>query len=127
MENDLANQRVFSFSVGDGDEISKVTFGGYDLENYGRGDIYWHSLLNEDFWSLSISGAALGDTLLPVSVDSVIIDTGTSFLLTPLEDFQAIAGIFSDAFTCGVSEEFNDLFTCICSDEEYEMYPTLQI
>lgn len=82
--------------MGQGNDKSKATFGGYDVERFGRGEMYWHNLVNYDYWTLNLTGAALGGKKIHASVDKVIIDTGTSFFLMPNDDFEEIASHFSN-------------------------------
>ena len=79
----VIQDKVFSFMVGQGMQESKVTFGGYDLNKYARGDIFWHDLKSTNYWTLHMTSAFLGTKQLHPTVQEVIIDSGTSFFLMP--------------------------------------------
>ena len=49
----LLETRTFSFQIGDGNELSYVTMGGYDAEKYARGPLVWHDLVDDNYWTLS--------------------------------------------------------------------------
>ena len=38
------DEAVFSLSIGMHEQQSKITFGGYDLEEFATGDIIWHDI-----------------------------------------------------------------------------------
>jgi len=49
------DESVFSLSIGMGDVQSKITFGGYDLDEYATGDINWHKIEPfSDYWELTM-------------------------------------------------------------------------
>lgn len=111
----VIKHKIFSFQIGEGYELSKVTFGGYNLQKYARGNLTWHNLLGDRYWTLPMKKAMLGDQVLKPTVDKVIIDTGTSFFLMPTEDFEDLTSYFSKNYTCGSSSIYNNLFVCDCT------------
>ena len=123
-------ENVFSFQIGDLEEKSMVTIGGYDVEKYAREDetLQWHNLTNQFWWTLKLDGAQLGDQPLPIRTDKVIIDTGTSFTLVPNSDFRIIMSYFySKGYDCQIDRSMYNLFVCQCTEEEYSNYPTLEV
>jgi len=79
----MIKKMMFSFHVGSGNQQSKVTIGGYDLDRFAKGKMHWHSLVNDRYWSLYMKQARLGDKVLDDSVTTIIVDSGTSFFLMP--------------------------------------------
>lgn len=75
--------RIFSMQIGDLNEESVITLGGYDLERYAKGDFTWHDLANKNYWTLNMDSVTLGGEELDIETTDVIVDSGTSFLLMP--------------------------------------------
>ena len=48
---------LFSFSVGQGNQPSKFTIGGYDIEKYGQpgSQLQWHNLTGTKYWSIELT------------------------------------------------------------------------
>jgi len=83
----LISERVFAFSLGGTDESSKVTFGGYDLANTKDQFLRWNDLLDTNYWTISIDAAKLGNYTFNLDTNKAIVDTGTSYILMPHDDF----------------------------------------
>lgn len=99
-------------------EPSMITFGDYDLEAFAKSDIHFHSLSNANYWTLPLTAAKVGDHILKPSVSSVIVDSGTSFLLLPSDDFEEFTQYFKDQdYVCRREIWYNNLFACTCSDD----------
>jgi hypothetical protein len=59
-------------------------------------------------------------------VTDVIIDTGTSFILVPDDDFYAITALISKNNTCEqLGPLYSNLFVCLCSYPEYVKFPDI--
>jgi len=113
--------------VGSGAKKSIATFGGYDAAKYGNGNVTWHNVSSEYYWSVKLTEVKIRNESLTKSVSNVIIDSGTSFLLLPSNDFKVLTQKLSVGQSCGISEEFNGLFTCQCSPDQYKNYPPLKL
>ena len=76
---------MFSFSLGGGDETSKAIFGGYDTEKYAKLNqtITWNSLIDDNYWTVRLMSAKIGDYEFDLDTNKAIIDTGTSYILMP--------------------------------------------
>jgi hypothetical protein len=93
---------VFSIQVGDHEEASKITIGGYDAEKYAKENITWHNLANKLYWTIDMESVALNGSDLRISTTNVIVDSGTSYLLMPTADFDVFSQFFKDRFTCWI-------------------------
>ena len=87
-------------SILEGGQVSKMTFGGYDDIKYGKPNstVHWHTLIqgsNSRYWSISLTAANIGKQNIPLTVNQMIIDSGTSYLLMPKEDFSTLKLYFS--------------------------------
>ena len=80
---------MFSFYISnDYSHDSKVTFGGYDMKYAGNNEtLTWNDLVNTHYWSLNLVGAKIGGNNLPLSSNIAIVDTGTSYMLMPSQDY----------------------------------------
>ena len=100
--------------------------GGYDVEKYARGPLVWHDLVDTNYWTLSQERVYLGDKVLNTTVNKVIIDSGTSFLLLPTEDFAMLTAEFAANFSCAMNPFYN-LYGCFCDDDEFAAYPDINV
>jgi len=51
--NGAIDEAIFSIFIGSNNIISKITFGGYALDQFGRGNITWHPISQaNNYWSL---------------------------------------------------------------------------
>lgn len=94
------DEKIFSIQVGDFEEPSKITIGGYDTEKYAKENITWHSLANDLYWTLNIEKVHLGGEELNIPTTEVIIDSGTSYLVMPTKDFQEFSKPFANKSMC---------------------------
>mmetsp|Transcript_21885 Transcript_21885/g.33962 ORF Transcript_21885/g.33962 Transcript_21885/m.33962 type:complete len:135 (+) Transcript_21885:585-989(+) len=99
MDKMQLDERVFSISMTTGDGPSFITFGGYALERYTKPNstINWHSTVSfSSHWELSLKQFSYNyehqgkvhSSSWPLDT-SVIIDSGTSFVLMPKADMIA--------------------------------------
>jgi hypothetical protein len=98
----VIDEQVFSIQVGDHEEASKITIGGYDAEKYAKENITWHNLANKLYWTIDMESVALNGSDLRISTKNVIVDSGTSYLLMPTADFDVFSQFFKDRFTCWI-------------------------
>lgn len=72
-------------NLGGIDEESKVIFGGYDLEKYAKPNatLTWNKLVDDNYWTVSLTEAKLGDYVFDIDVSTAIIDSGTSYIIMP--------------------------------------------
>jgi hypothetical protein len=72
-------------------------------------------------------GAQIGNVTLDIQTSTAIVDTGTSYLLVPTQDFNKITQYFTSRdHLCGMDNR-NSLFTCLCSEQLYENFPDIKI
>ena len=56
-----------------------------------------------------------------------MIDSGTSYLLVPTDDFKGIAEFFDGMLECADNYMYGGLYTCSCTNDEYMATPDLKI
>ena len=47
----------------------------------------WNKLVDDNYWTVQLSQAKLGDYEFDLDTSRAIIDTGTSYILMPQDDF----------------------------------------
>lgn len=112
---------------------SKMTIGGYDLENLAMpgAALKFHQVpKNFTSWdikldSMTIRGQEDNKNLTVGQGANVTIDSGTSYIVLPKPDLQKIADYWASLglFTKDCSEQ--GVMTCPCSDQEFEKVPDL--
>ena len=58
---------------------SEMTLGGYDSSHFS-GNLSYHNLISQTYWTINLSGFAVGSTYNAVD-GKAIIDSGTSFIV----------------------------------------------
>ncbi len=123
-------QNVFSFQVGDDDEKSTVTIGGFNVPKYARhgSTLKWHNLTNPFWWTVNLDKVTLNDDDLGLQTRNVVVDSGTSYNLIPRRDFKIFQKYFTDRNnTCRAEPSLNNMFICECSHKQYKQYPTIKV
>jgi Eukaryotic aspartyl protease len=121
---------VFSFNLGGTDETSSVIFGGYDLQKYAKDPIepiIWNQLKEDNYWTLEVREAKLGSYTFDLDTHSAIIDTGTSYILMPSNDFEEFRSQVEPGRTCYFDKGKTDLFVCTCLTDTHNDFPAFHI
>lgn len=127
-----------SFGKSPEDESSKIVFGGYNSK-YAQPDqeIVWNPLIDEFYWTVNMTGFSVNNKKLPLKSNQAVLDSGTSYILVPYDDFQTLKDLFSkrnDFFeesqkrAC-VRDKATGLLKCTCdyqTDLENE-FPILEV
>ena len=88
---------------------SKLVIGGYDIDQFtpkNEREIYWLDCQNIDFasyWQVATETNSVYITYGPDQYQSIqsksrglVLDSGTSFIITPVEDFNNILDMFQN-------------------------------
>ena len=103
---------------------SKILIGGYDLKKYSNSNkVNWYDISSPLFWEIDFHNVTMGNYQIPVSVSSVMADTGTSLNMIPDRDFNIILNTFFTNFECSLLA--NTLTTCTCTDEQHKSIPDI--
>lgn len=83
---------IFAFYLGSGSEANELVFGGVDEAHY-EGDFTFVPLYSATFWQVKLDGLKVGDKKVGWRLfnNKAIIDSGTSLLVGPSDDVDAIA------------------------------------
>ena len=71
-ETGLNKKEIFSMSISEGNQVSKLTFGGYDLNLYAepRSTLHWHSLVSGSrYWAMTMTSVFLSTVKFPTNVN----------------------------------------------------------
>lgn len=112
--NNEIEANIFAFQIGRGQEPSQVTIGGYNQqENVVDGTpIIWHSLANQKYWTLPLTNVELNGYQVQTKASMVIVDTGSSFVVLPTQDYLTVAQMVFDI--AGIP--FNRVGLALCDD-----------
>lgn len=86
MEQDVLKENIFSFYMAmNGEDQSELLFGGYDTSKF-TGEIQWHDVIDQLFWSLKLDDIKYNGTNLNICKDKTCLitpDSGTSLITAP--------------------------------------------
>jgi hypothetical protein len=70
--------------------------GGYDAELLANSTSFsWNNLIEVEYWTLRLSSVSVGNNSILVKNQKAVIDTGTSLIVVPEEDFVNFVALFS--------------------------------
>ena len=86
----VIDNQLFSIQVGDYNEPSYITIGGYNVSRYAKEELQWHNLTNDMYWTIGMDSVAVGGEELDIRTRDIIVDSGTSYLLMPTSNQHRI-------------------------------------
>lgn len=107
VEQDLLDEPVFAFYLGDQEGESEATFGGVDKSRY-EGKIEWIPLRRKAYWEVDLDFIAYGDEIAELENTGVILDTGTSLNVIP----SSLAELLNAEM--GAKKGYNGQYTIEC-------------
>eukprot|EP00188_Purpureofilum_apyrenoidigerum_P000338 Plantae.Rhodophyta-Purpureofilum_apyrenoidigerum.ctg11420.p1 GENE.Plantae.Rhodophyta-Purpureofilum_apyrenoidigerum.ctg11420~~Plantae.Rhodophyta-Purpureofilum_apyrenoidigerum.ctg11420.p1 ORF type:complete len:443 (-),score=39.37 Plantae.Rhodophyta-Purpureofilum_apyrenoidigerum.ctg11420:38-1366(-) len=116
-----------AFTICLDDEGGSLTLGGADSSVF-QGDISYQRMIDSSFYSIFLSERAdaikVGDELIPTSLRTLIVDTGTTLLTVPRSVFEEMKRIFTTKYCevpelCGPHSWFNSGL-CVNFDADAE-------
>ena len=104
----------------------------YARAGLGDSDIFWSDIVSqENYWTVPVGSASLRDAkgeleLAGVKVANAIMDTGASYALIPVTDFEAISGALATGYGVQCREpEGEQTMTSVHNCECGDYYDTL--
>ena len=86
----IIDTAAFGVYYGDDKYGSEITFGGVDTDRVPSIDnLTFTDLKDLNYWSVNITTIKYGDTVLNKDTRYGVIDTGTSIIIIPSEDFSS--------------------------------------
>lgn len=118
---------IFSMSIAEGYEQSKITFGGYDDEEYATGPIEWHDMDHFTvYWKLPMNKMTLnvnGEEFVQ-EAKTAIIDSGTSFNLMPTQDVKEMVKFLEESLNIQCTLDMVPI--CECGAGGTEAWPDFE-
>jgi Eukaryotic aspartyl protease len=103
----VVDQPIFAFSLGDNQD-GELTLGGYDASKF-TGDLVTVPLTSATYWQINVDTIRLADgSYKSETVQSAIVDTGTSLLVGPKAQVRQIAQSY------GAKSSFTGQYTVDC-------------
>jgi len=126
VEQNVIDEKVFSMLFGKDGEESKIIFGGYDMK-YAKENqtVSWNPLVNSLYWTVRLLGAKVGDKELAIKASQAIIDSGTSYILMPQNDFDKFRPFMEGNRRCSWDYGKSNLFMCGCFGESESDFPDI--
>jgi saccharopepsin len=130
-KNGLIPTAEFSIYIDLLNNQSKMTLGGFDLHRFAAPNaaLNFHNITNgTQHWTLTLDkmetvGGSEVQSLELGRNASIIIDSGTSFLLMPLYERNKLMEYLEN--TTGIECNNDELLTCQCSNQSYRLLPDL--
>ncbi|KAF2840841.1 acid protease, partial [Patellaria atrata CBS 101060] len=93
-ESNLISNKVFGIHLSrhaDGENDGELNFGAPNQDRYDN-DLTYIPAITDDrgFWQIALDAAGVDGTMLHLPSRTIILDTGTSFILTPHEDAASL-------------------------------------
>lgn len=82
IEQDLLDEPVFAFYLGDTEQESEAIFGGVDKSHY-KGDLVYLPLRRKAYWEVDLDAISFGGESAEFENTGAILDTGTSLIALP--------------------------------------------
>lgn len=84
-------------------------------------------MANRDYWTLNLTSASVGNENIKLTSDEIIVDSGTSYILMPTEDFASFIAPFNTTGQCWAEDALAGFTVCSCTYPEFQQYPDLNI
>lgn len=82
---------------------------------------------DDHYWTIRIGEAKLGDYTFDLDTNQAIVDTGTSYILMPANDFEEFKKVIEPGRSCYVDKDNTGLFTCQCYTDTHADFPDFHI
>ncbi|EXJ71608.1 uncharacterized protein A1O5_05416 [Cladophialophora psammophila CBS 110553] len=92
----------------DGTKDGQITFGGIDLSKF-NGELSYSKTINDNSWQIAASDAGVDSKSVGFQSKTAIIDTGTSYILMPPSDADALHQLIPG------SSQNGEIYTVPCS------------
>ncbi|CDW75789.1 pepsinogen c precursor [Stylonychia lemnae] len=123
IDQKLLDTNMFAFFMSmTTNEQSELTFGGYD-EDRVDGEINWHPVADQLFWSLNLEDIKLNGQSLGICQDRkclVTPDSGTSLMTAPSWAFEKLKKLLPYKEDCNDKTQFGVL-TFVIDGKEYDI------
>lgn len=87
----IIDKAIFSFSLGENEFQDRMTVGGYDLERFADGPLFWHKTESKyQWWVVNADSYGISGSVEEKTENPIVVDTGTSFNFIPYEIYYKL-------------------------------------
>jgi len=131
-EQGVIDEKVFSLNFAGDYEVSYITMGGYDLEEFAVEDITWHENVGRYFWAVNLDEVRFGEGSSEKVYSGnrfktqAVVDSGSSYILMPKTKFWDFYNQITkevDSIYCEV-DWYNTLY-CTYEKDTFDQLPEL--
>jgi hypothetical protein len=79
--------------------------------------ITWNAVIDDDYWTVELTNVEYNGYKFSPSTEYAIIDSGTSIMVIPTEDFENIYSDIDRQLKC---DSDGVMYACECTDSEYD-------
>ncbi|KAJ3099752.1 Vacuolar protease A [Phlyctochytrium planicorne] len=79
-------------SGGEGEDGGEISFGGVNHDHF-EGPITWAPVIRKGYWEVQFGNLTLGGKTVPLATNRAAIDTGSSLIVVPTSDAEAINSV----------------------------------
>lgn len=89
----IIDEKVFSLNFAGDYEVSYITIGGYDADEFAVEEITWHENVGQYFWAVNLDEVRYGEGESetkfsgPKFKTQAVVDSGSSYILMPRQKF----------------------------------------
>ena len=89
----MIDEKVFSLNFAGDYEVSYITMGGYDVDEFAVEDITWHDNVGRYFWAVDLDEVRYGEGSNEKKYSGssfstqAVVDSGSSYILMPRGKF----------------------------------------
>jgi hypothetical protein len=83
--------------------------------------------MNKYFWMTELKSAKIGKEDWPITVDTIIFDTGSSINHIPIKDFNFLMVILTRDHKCKTLMNPQETYYCACNGANDQTYPVLKL
>ena len=138
---------MFSLYLGLKEEQSKIWLGGYDRTTIKKmvtrynpnknaasftddevdAEIRWLPLVSKYYWMAQFESAQIDGEDWPISVDSIIFDSGSSINHIPTKEYNILLNIITKDHKCKTVMNPLETYYCQCIGADDTSFPTLKM
>lgn len=90
-------------------------------------EIRWLPLVSKYYWMAAFTKAEIGGEEWPISVDSIIFDSGSSINHIPTKEYNILLNVLTRDHKCKTVMNPLETYYCQCSGSDDITFPTLKI
>ena len=127
----VIDEKVFSLNFSGDNEVSYITIGGYDVNEFAVEDITWHENVGRYFWAVNLDSVKYGQGETATSYDGAhfktqsVIDSGSSYILMPKEYFWNFYDQIMKVDKTSCDFDYYNTLYCTYDESTYDQLPEL--